>query len=104
MLFDPKWEAETKPDVFSLAGFVGWLEKQPATREYDWYDVQSCVVCQYLDASLGEAERKQTYLSSVFPAIEIYHNICGRRPWTFGAALERARAIAGEASGLTPDR
>lgn len=90
MLFDPKWEVQTKPDVYSLEGFVSWLEKQPTERAYDWYDVHGCIVCQYLDSVLPP-DRETALLSRVFSTSDQYHQVAGKWPWTFGAALDRAR-------------
>lgn len=95
MLFDPKWEAQTKPDVFSLAGFIAWLENQPAEKRYNWYDIHACVVCQYLDAQgvekIGGPVDGAHELDSVFKDIEQYWRVAGAAPFSFGAVLKRAK-------------
>lgn len=40
---------ETKPDVFSYAGFYQWLERQPADRKYRFMDLDGgCLIGLYL--------------------------------------------------------
>lgn len=100
MFFDPQCKPEVKPeakpDVYSIAGFVAWLEKQPAAMSYDWMDVSGCICCQYL-ADAGQPQKMRyslgRTLASVFPTTEIYQDICSPKPWTAGAALKRARAL-----------
>jgi hypothetical protein len=92
MLHNPKWESETKPEMFSLESLIAWLETQPASKEYDYFNADKCVLGQWLyamgcdfvtDKSLEMGE------TSPFDDIAIYG-----LPYTFGAALERARAYA----------
>lgn len=92
MLFDPKWE-KPKTDPHSLDAVMAWLEQQPADQEYDWFDIKGCLACRYLQF-LGESEpwANGSY-RELFGTIETYHQIAGKWPWTFGAALERARAF-----------
>lgn len=92
MLYDPKWgKPETKPaDVFSLEGLIAWLENQQTGKEYIW-NGSNCLICQYLEAA---GENKFTGYGK-FPIehrISVANPISG--PSTFGAALERARAVA----------
>lgn len=100
MLYDPKWEqkTETKADPFTLESLIGWLEKQPADKGYQWADCDRCLVGVYLSAVLGEsANGSETYHRhdkfmdanpSAFTA-----GLAISKPHTFGAALARARAI-----------
>jgi hypothetical protein len=99
MLYDPKWEIQTKPDVFSLESLIAWLEKQPAGRKYDWYDINSCMVCQYLDDVCAKPDHPGSddfprvhSLDKVFIDPDEYHAVGLYGSWTFGAALSRARA------------
>lgn len=93
MLFNPDWKKpETKPDVFSLASLIRWLEKQPADRAYDYHDIFGCIVCQYLDAMCETPWPERGRFSKVFSSIDQYHAVAAAMPWTFGAALARARA------------
>lgn len=92
MLFNPKWDkrAETKADPFDIRTLLAWLEKQPAKRRYDWGNCKGeCLFGQYM-AAHGIAWSDATYLRlSRLVGIEIARET----PWTFGAALERARAL-----------
>lgn len=97
MLYDPKWEKpETKPDVFSLAGLIAWLETQPGETKYNWYRIRECLFCQYLDA-VGVPRQYGIHPDMeniVGGSVEVYHQVGSSWPWTFGAALDRARKLA----------
>ena len=89
-----------KPDVFSPQGLIAWLEMQPATREYDWWDMGDCLVCHYLAEALGTdepwhvaAEAGKSY-EDVLGSRWAYHAVGSALPWTYGAALDRARALS----------
>lgn len=102
MLYDPKWEkpVETQIDPFLLGSLIAWLEQQPAQKTYRYTDPRNCLLCQYFTAhgfsevhvtmnnmrhSLGEIEFPRTFswdVSNAYP-----------QDSTFGAALERARAL-----------
>lgn len=96
MLYDPKWEPEVKVDPLKLESLIAWLEKQPAHGEYSYWDC--CGKC-LLDIYLADVTCKPST-----PAPETHHRTCGghqnytriamMRPWTFGAALDRARALS----------
>lgn len=86
MLYDPKWEAPAKVDPLSIDSLIAWLEKQPPKQKYSFHDARNCLIAQYLSAA-GEK-------SCVLYAneVELYFGyVAVERPWTFGAALERAR-------------
>ena len=89
MLFNPDWsKTETKADPFKLETLIAWLEKQPADQEYNFRDCSGrCLFGQYYTA-MGFDWQKE-YLADHFDHI----NIAGLEPHTFGAALERARAL-----------
>lgn len=74
----------------SLEGLVAWLEEQNPDTEYDWWSVSGCLACQYLKAVEGTCQK--TCYADIFPSGQIYGEVCAMRPWTFGAALTRARA------------
>lgn len=94
MLYDKRWDrTETKPDVFSLESLIAWLEEQPARRAYDYGDCQGgCLYGLYMaahgkkwfDVNSMDFENKAYRL-------QVY-DIATVLPWTFGAALVRARA------------
>lgn len=101
MLYDPKWE---KPNVRSIESLIAWLEKQPCDGTYDFTEPSACLLAQYLKFH-GATERHDYALGSG-EAIAyfgddgvIIHGMPGAKGradratmWTFGAALERARA------------
>jgi hypothetical protein len=75
--------------MLTLANFIAWLEKQNPAEEYYYCDIERCAAGQWL-ISLGQSPAIGCDFVSVGLTEEIVHN----RPWTFGAALERARAEA----------
>lgn len=74
---------------FSLESLIAWLEKQPPDANYDWSDAAKCVLGQFA-AAMGadDAELESLSLSNIEP----FDNVALDSPYTFGAALERARA------------
>ena len=110
-LDDRNW-VETKPEVFSLADLVAWLETQDPTTEYDYTDISYCLVGQYTIARGGEIVADSYIIggrrlsSSPIGLLEagLHAVAAGHRRglpcrWpfdstkTFGAALERARTL-----------
>lgn len=102
MLYDPKWEkqSETKADPFTLVAVIAWLEKQPPDKSYDWMAVHGCLACQYFQSLGHDAPWGNSHAivdggyRTPFGGSKNYHAIAGAVPWTFGAALERARKLA----------
>jgi hypothetical protein len=98
MLYDKKWDQKTEISPLSLDSFIAWLETKPADESYDWNDCKgNCLVDQYGMAVRGEAiSHSGAALDAVFGS-EIddewaYQRIYGTLPWTYGAALERAKS------------
>lgn len=94
MLYDPKWEVETKADPFSLESLIAWLETQDPNTEYEWTDCSGgCLIGRYFTAK-GIVEHVPYQM--VFQSLSDYGEVCSSLsgPTTFGAALERARVIA----------
>ncbi len=87
MLYDPKWGQETKTGP-SLQGLIAWLETQPPEEVYNWYDVRSCVICQYVCNCGCKPAAYWVFLDS-----DTRCAIGTRGGWTFGAALARARDV-----------
>lgn len=99
MLFDPKWDQQTKADPFKLEGLISWLETQPKDKKYDFMNCEgACLYGQYM-ASVG-VPWKQAGACSVYYAGDkhksfregVVYPIAGEGTETFGAALGRARA------------
>ena len=91
MLYNPQWHEPA--DVFTLDSLISWLETQPPEGSYDWLDVNGCLVCLYLQAC--GYERPSAHPGLTQSSIRDwgprgYYKIARNRPWTFGAALERA--------------
>ncbi len=95
MLHDPKKH-------LSLVDMIDWLETQPPEGEYDWETCRACLVAQYIKARTGEVNPWEViHYEQPFPGRNIdermhnYHSVGATRPWTFGAALERANKLMG---------
>lgn len=101
MLYDPKWEkqAETKADPLSLEALIAWLEKQPASIEYDYTDPRDCLLCRYFKAhgysnpAISGAEMDHDGGHTYFP--DIFRKIANDSldGENYGAALKRARKL-----------
>jgi hypothetical protein len=91
MLCDPQWNAAADP--FSLDSLIVWLEKRPASGQYNFHDRRGrCMLCQYLADVMPQVYWATAYikLTRLNRATE---TLARQTPWTFGAALERARAL-----------
>ncbi len=89
MLYDPKWEQKTKADPLNLETLIAWLKEQDPREEYNPFIPSICLVGQFC-AAHG--------VSDVPVMLEgwIAKVAFGEASWsemTFGAALERARAL-----------
>jgi len=90
---------KTEADIFSLEGLILWLKKQPEDKVYCYDDNTKCLQAQYFAAvgkpiaCLGNilVTFEGEYKSRRIP--ETFHEIAVTSPWTFGAALARARAV-----------
>ena len=99
MLYDPKWEVGTKADPLTLESLIAWLEKQPASRAYNYDDCNGkCLYGLYM-ATHGFNWEKSGACGAHCAPVErrqfcslVYGTVAAAVPWTFGAALERARA------------
>jgi hypothetical protein len=99
MLYDPKWEKTTKADPFTLASFTAWLEAHPKRIAYDYMNCSgACLYAQYMasvgvpwsEAGASSALRRGDVHQSFRE--QVIYPVASPRPWTFGAALDRARA------------
>lgn len=108
MLYDPKWDQQTKADPFTVAALVAWLETKPATETYDYYDCGgACLYGQYMthvgvpwkEARFATyADNRKGDIHEPF-RMKVYFPIAVTYPHTFGAALERARASLSSPQG-----
>ncbi len=86
MLYDPKWEQNTKTP--SLAGFIAWLETQDPNTKYKFIDPTRCAVARYLRA-IGAKKTTYSCVDDVIPNVErlvLFPEVVS----TYGAVLERA--------------
>jgi len=92
MLFDPKWEkkAETKANPCDPANFIAWLETQDANKFYDFHNCRGqCLVGQYMvHMGLRWFDNIELFCSE---RMKPFRYVSMERPFTFGAALKRAR-------------
>jgi hypothetical protein len=73
---------------------TNWLRKQDPGEEYIWSDPVFCLMGRYL-ADNGSAWGEMQYSN-----MPHYTEIAAEKPWTFGAALERAEALTLPAPAL----
>jgi len=95
MLYDPEWEVKADP-LLTLESLIAWLEKQPAATRYNYGNCDGrCLYGQYMaahgvrwmDSGAAESNTARGDFCSW-----VYSHVACQRPWTFGAALKRARA------------
>ena len=101
MLYDPKWDQKTKADPFTLEDVIAWLERQDPDQRYDYDNCfGECLFGQYA-ASVG-VPWERAGAGSCWRGGDahgefrrfIYNKVARPTPWTYGAALDRARARA----------
>lgn len=101
MLYDPKWEKTTKADPLTLQSLIAYLEAHPSDKPYCYTAAGRCLLHGYFAAhglpifSVGPGYYRLTDYRAIklpenFEAISLGNGDDG--DWTFGAALERARA------------
>src|ERR1700691_1845949 len=101
MLYNKDWDVKPKQDVFSLENLIAWLETKDPDRHYDYTLPQKCVLAQFAKSLDINAKTfgwmSYTVNGQVIDA-EPYRQIANgndagdKRLYTFGKALERARA------------
>lgn len=108
MLYDSKrWDKHSKTDPVSLDGLIAWLETKPSKQYYPYYDCNgTCLYSQYLEALGFGTGTDAPDSASRIAARKLWDRlhegsfiyIAKMTPWTFGAALARARKVADELS------
>ena len=77
-------------EIFSIPAFIAWAETQDPEARYDWRDCEDCLCMRYLkergvqDVPTGYGAFGDTWLRNDIFAVE---------PWTYGAALARAKEL-----------
>ncbi len=93
-----------KADPFSLRSLVEWLEMQEGETAYDYTEPKYCLLGQYVVASGGKYIPDYTIDGHTLDAggfslhaerPDLYE-VVSEHPWTFGAALQRARNLLSE--------
>lgn len=89
---------------FSKRDLVEWLETQPADKRYDWSSATNCLLGQWCK-SKGLSGKQVHDKSVALGKLDVFYDIALRDTGrcTFGAALERAKALSiPSPSGNTP--
>lgn len=90
MLYNKNWDAKTvTSDPFTLESLIAWLEKQPAAVTYNWHDCNGACLIGIYFAVHGHPWDARRYCN--FTDFNTRSDIAGTEPFTFGAALTRAR-------------
>ena len=69
---------------------IAWLKTKPLDEEYVWQDPVYCLMGKYL------ADHEARWGDVIYSEMPDYFLIAGSKPWTFGAALERAESLRAE--------
>ena len=77
---------------FSPSDFIAWLEKQPTDGTYEPLEARDCLFGKYLQAA-GSRSVVSESIRLVEDDDDLYDIACRSPPYTFGAALARARAV-----------
>lgn len=114
MLYDKRWDrTEVKSDPFSLESLIAWMEKQPSDETYCFTNWGGCLLAKWTQ-SMDPLASPPEKLSREQPTgfhyavngqvadLTAFQKIAsgtglGSPNWTFGAALERARAALARA-------
>ena len=102
MLYDPKWEKRRDP--FSLVSLIAWLEGQNPLEEYCYSSTGECLLARYfthrgfnkviMAAGFFYHWPRPDALYDMTPLPPHFNDIAKGKVRTFGAALNRARAVA----------
>jgi hypothetical protein len=104
MLHNPKWD-KVKLDPLDINTLILWLEKQPPGKRYCYRATLHCMFAQYFTAMGFEDVYVEGFSfhyrvppDFVHRQVDLPHgwyHVAATGPYTFGAALQRARALAG---------
>lgn len=112
MLYDKRWDKQPKisPAPLSMGDLAAWLETKAPHEQYKSYDAARCLLTQFVRArgyrrpiftsrSVFEYRRLGFWIAKGQYSPDLYDLVAVQRPWTFGAALERARAALSSRHG-----
>ena len=99
MLYDPSKDYKSP-----RADLIAWLEKQPASRTYNWYSSSRCLMGLYYWGTSSKWEKLCHWMGwSTVYRFSTFHEPCGSmtdyvyigstKPWTMGDALHRAKEV-----------
>lgn len=99
MLYDKRWDSKKNAkkddaEVFSLHGLIAWLEAQNPEKEYDYDDCNGNCLLSIYHYEMGAPSRVDGTHYKTCGGYKNYFFVAQTKPWTFGAALSRARKIA----------
>lgn len=86
--------------VFDNSSLIDFLTTQKPEDTYDYYDGHCCLIAKYMHYrgfTLASVDKQYAFLPSSLGAPRIlpaaWDDIAAELPWTFGAALDRARKV-----------
>jgi hypothetical protein len=90
------WQMKRKKldELMSTEKLTDWLGKQDPGGEYVWSDPVKCMMGKYL------ADHDVEWGVGAYSQLPDYYQIAQEKPWTYGAALERAKTLALPAPAL----
>jgi hypothetical protein len=86
--------------LFDNRSLIDWLASQPPGKPYDYANGSYCLITQYLRSRgfpKAVVDSHSAYLGGSLDLLGTHtlppswNDIAQQQPWTFGAALERAR-------------
>jgi hypothetical protein len=87
---------EPEHPPLTIDALVKWLEAQRPDQEYMWQDPTYCLVGHYL------RDHGSSWGSVAYSELPHYDEIAGAKPWTYGAALERAKSVTAQETLALP--
>ncbi len=112
MLYDPKWEQRT--NAFSLTSLIAWLQRQDPVEEYCYSSTGECLLARYFSESGFNKVIMAARFFYHFPNFDAryetvtlpghFNDVAKGKVRTFGAALQRARALHADADSPVSNR
>ncbi len=90
MLYNKRWD---KTDPLTLDGLIKWLKMQHPKGGYNFHSAGTCLLDQYIKYATGKSGYSGHLHFKICGGDDQYMKIAGEKPWTFGAALKRAKAV-----------